>query len=198
MHTQAHKLLCGHKDTRREAERKRGKQEGETDAPDTHPTPTEKFKNRAERVGQGSQETFKDRVSRTEILRYTSPKPKRESWGKTLGVSSLPPGQHLPVLKLRKLKTRSILVRRRKTGRKERHMKGRRMRHRVRASIMKPMLIWMRTGGRGNAAQSSPDALQGHPPNSPYRQSMGSPTDTPKVWLQTTSTSPHFHHQSPL
>ena len=140
--------------------------------------------------------TFKDRHpadSRTELLRYSSPKPKRETWGEILvvGKAPPPPSRHLPVLKLRELKTRSILVRRRKTGWKERHMVGRRVRHRIRASIMKPMLIWMRTRGRRGNVQSHPQILSKvtllpHPTDIP----MSRPMDTPKVWQQTSSTSP--------
>ena len=76
---------------------------------------------------------------------------------------------------LRVLKTRSVLLRRRSAGRKEKPMAKRRTRDRIMARIMKPMLMWMRTGGKGGNAPDSPlDTLQGHPPKS-------SPTDTSEV-----------------
>lgn len=48
-------------------------------------------------------------------------------------------------MKLRELKTRSTLLRHQKTGLRERHMARRRMTLRLRASIMKPVLMWART-----------------------------------------------------
>lgn len=87
------------------------------------------------------------------------------------GTEVIPPSQHLPMQKLRELKTRSIFFRRWKTGRKERPMVGRRTRHRARASIMKPMLMWMRTGGRAGRglSQSHPQTLSKvNPQTDPY------------------------------
>ena len=100
-----------------------------------------------------------------------------------MGRAPLPPGKHSPMQKLRELKMRSALLRRRNTGRKEKPMARRRSRHRMRATIMKPMLMWMRTGREGgNAPESPPDTLQGHPPSSsPLTALSNIPNRHPKI-----------------
>jgi hypothetical protein len=50
-------------------------------------------------------------------------------------------GPSLPTLMLRKLQTKSILLRRLKIERKEMTMAGSSTKHRARASIMKPLLM---------------------------------------------------------
>lgn len=141
-------------------ERKSGNQE-ESERPSTL-TPTEKdieLRNTqggwdGEPKRHSKTETQQDRNSETHKARKRAPGRDAE-----VGRAPLPPGKHLPMQKLRELKMRSALLRRRNTGQKEKPMARRRTRHRVRARIMKPMLMWMRTGRRGGSAQ-------GHPPNS--------------------------------
>lgn len=57
-------------------------------------------------------------------------------------------------------------------------------------------------GERGRRPQSHLGTLQGHPPNSPPLTPISIPTDTPKVWLKTSSNSPalpspKFPHRNP-
>lgn len=101
---------------------------------------------------------------------------------------SLFPGRHLPVKELRVLKTRSVLLRRRSAGRKEKPMARRRTRARITARIMKPMLMWMRTGGKvGNAPDSpllSKVTLQSHPQQTPLKFSHRHPQYRPQCHRQ--------------